>query len=415
LRLSIFCTYSGYREDIFSGQTAVKAVGGKFITTHAKTGVEKLMTQDDFLLNMRLFGEDDDALASEAYDELVRQFRDSVVRHLQFSGLERSDCEDICQTVFVRLWASRKSFEVIGPAAMWCFLRKAARNCVIDESRRRSIPGSESMDELREVPDSDLPTLDVFVIASEDRRRFYALADELWLGISRDPDLNNARLLAAQLFYVHGWDWREIVDKLAIEEPGQLDEWLVDSSVVRHLAYAELYWDNDALTGYLLRPDNPLESQELDRLTVLARERSGPPPSEEFSWSEIQLVIWRVRNGLLTEKILRLEGCDRDGASLQLFYGGLTDRYPFTRIVKGLKEALDRHQVRQELADMRIWRRLVFQYHCSDSLPHKQIVERTGRAAEVVGSKVTEVTLVGWISLERIFDQFAKFAREEVA
>ena len=337
----------------------------------------------------------DETRAGEAFERLLTPLKRSLLRRFRQWGFDDMDSEDLMQNVALRVWSARRGFKIGSPGAWWGFLLKTARNCAIDEIRKRKNLDID-IEDVGEIPAQDMPYLDVLVLAAEDRAKLYTYADRLWLGKAADPALADRQLLAAQLFYLHGLNWQAISTYTRASQD-QIDAWLADPAVHRQLAYQQLYWSNDRLAGYLARPSDPCSPRELDSLTKTAD-------------SHFLLLMWRVRNGLTTDQILRFAKCDRNRAELEELFAGFCGSYPFVAIATKLRHAIN--QV-SSLANTGLWRRLVFGYHSADELPHKQILERAAPAAALFGTQLTEATLNGWLGMGRLWVQLAAFIERE--
>lgn len=186
-----------------------------------------------------------------------------------------------------------------------------------------------------------------------------------------------------------------------------IDTWLEAPPILRHVAYAQLYLSNDELTAYLLG----VEVGTLDRWERAIA--AGEAPSG-WSAEDAFVLLRRVRNGLLTEQILRFERVEEAQASLEAKFSSWVGRYPFPQTAATLRSAFHRVGLSDLLGEMGLWRRLVFQYHAAHELPYQQILERTSPAADVVGARLTNAMLTGWIGMGRLWTQLAK-AEEVVA
>ncbi|HVT13179.1 MAG TPA: sigma-70 family RNA polymerase sigma factor [Fimbriimonadaceae bacterium] len=371
------------------------------------SGKDRWELQDELVA----FSQAPDKEAQIAFDKIFANQRRRLIRYFMGKGFSEDNAEDLTQEVSRRAWAARRSFEPLGLGAWWNFLLRIARNHAIDIVRRSSRYRQDAFADAEEIPAGDIPYLDVLL-----REDIFDAADALWLGLPRrQKSQNRSRLLAAQLFYLHGLDWREVAQVLgkdARTASHELDEWLSDGAVLRHLAYVELYWSNDRLAGYLLCPKEPLTPPELDRLNEAL---NGDEPATRISdWTprEAFVVLRRVRNGLTTDRILSFHHYNFDQDEVEGVAERVRNQYPMARIGKELRDAYEAADHVMRLIDTGLWRRLVFQYDFSDDLPQKQILERTAPPAEVVGTKMTEAKLTGWISMNRLLAQLAAFMSE---
>lgn len=379
------------------------------------TRIEADPGKREFLQEISTFSGAPDEEAALAFDRLFAAARPRLARYLLGLGFAVDVCDDLLQVVATRVWASRASFEARGEGGWWRFLQKIAYRCAIDEERKNTEIPMDALDGFDEIPDRDLPYLDVLLADAEDRERVYAAADALWLGISDDKGDGRSRLLAAQLFYLHGLDWRDIAQILGRDVRtgrAELDLWLTDESVLRHLAFLELYWSNHRLAGHVLRPEEPLSAFELDLLNEELRQGVLSIPILHWTKGEATVLLWRIRNGLTTDQILRFRRCEYDRDGVESIVEKARGYYPFSSAGGLLRDAYEAAGHMGSLQETGVWRRLVFQYFCSDELPQKQILERTAPAAEAVDAKMTGAMLNSWISMNRLLAQLAVFCSE---
>lgn len=362
--------------------------------------------------DLELFAGDDSEAAAPAFSRLWRRVQKPLYTRLRQHGLSHADSEDILQSAGAKIWNTRSTFRPNGPAAWWAFARQITHRQMLDEIRKEAIrPPLGEVADLETIPERDLPYLNTLLVAAEDSRSLYEAADRLWLGsLVDDPDFLN-RLLAAQLFFAHGSKCKEIAALFAGALPSDVDSWLMEPAVLRHVSYRELYWENDRLAGYILRPKAPYSPAELDKLP---REIAlGEFASADWRDAEALVVLWRIRNGLLTEQVARFDRCDLDSEGLERLFHRFRERFPFAAIALKLKRAIAMAGGPPVLRAPEIWRRLAFQYHLRDQLPLKQILERTQPAAEAAEAKLTHSTLVGWIGMGRLLSQLAAYIDKE--
>lgn len=336
------------------------------------------------------------------------RLRSFLWRYLASSVRDVTDREDVIAEVVARLWrrTGHLSFPTLG--AFWAYAAKTARSVAMNRSRA-NVP-VEPYDE--ELTGEDATFVDTVAVATQDRARLYALADELWLGLHEEPDDPNGRtrLLAAQLYFLHRRPVSEIAAVLLGTSPSganRVAAWLEEDSVLLALCFDQLYYENDRLAAYLLNPENPPPPAYLDEL-------ARPERAVELGgWSpgQVRMLLLRYRNGLLKEKILQLlPGCK--GEELQALFDRCAARMPFSRCTVQLKGAFLETGVKFEaLKSPGLYRRLVFQYYAADELPHRQILERAGPVAEASGYSLTEAMLNVWLSNGRLFTQLAAHAK----
>ncbi len=361
----------------------------------------------DFERDLLLFRGDDVFVAGEAFRRLWGAFDKRMVNLLVSGGMRRDDAEDMAQVARIRFWERRLKLDIPNAGAWWGLVRKTGRNLAIDWARGKHDVDGSSWDEDQEIPDEDMPYVDAIVVASQHLRRLYDAADDLWLGKTTAPE--DEALLAIQLCLLDGFDSDAAAHLLQVS-PVQVDTWLKDPAVLARFAYRQLLWPNDDLAGYVLRPEKPFTSLELDDLAAAAREATGEPPAG-WAWNEVLIVLVRLRNGLLSEQILRFEKCGMDAEGLESFLTDVRSRYPFEKIAKSLLVRLDPKG--ETLSGGGLWRRLAFQYHVSAELPNRQVLERMEPAASAAGVKITDAMLNNWIGLGRLWSQLAAFVQEE--
>lgn len=377
---------------------------------------------------LRRFTGPDAGEAERAFDRLMRQTTPMLRSYLQWKIPVPDDREDVIQEVKQRLWRSRQRLEDRGMGGWWRYVKTTADRITIDYFRERSAAASLDDPEMGEIPDADLPDVDALVGVLVDRERLYRLADACWLGAPA-PD-HSRRLLAAKLFYVDGLPWSDVCEIVGRGSPDrrppsrrELDDWLADQTVLAHLAYSSLYVSNDALTQRLLGlPAGDPESLErlARRAAEIAARDAEPdeaPPTENWTWPEIAAILWRFRHAMLLDQIVRLQACRLDLNELEQLFDRCRDLFPFSTTVVRLKESTKASPGAGDvLSGAKLWQRLVFQYFAADTLPHRDIHDRTAPAAEAVGYQLTLGMLNVWLSNGRLMKSLAKFAgREEQA
>lgn len=336
----------------------------------------------------------DPTLSSEAFERLSEKARPVISAFLNRYPCSHEEREDIIADTLLKVANARSRFRPEGEAAWRQYLRSVALNCLRDEFRKRPGAREVPLDNLGEIPFEDRPYIDALLEHAEDRRRLYAEADACWLGQSDEE--GDRRLLAAQL---HG-DGIPAETIARLLGASSLDDALTDPVVVRRFAFHRLYFSNDRLSCHVLG----IEAKSLNATAERANRGTDLPPPEGWTWSEVQVVLLRVRNGLLTKQIDRFT---RHGLStnevLTVIERSLT-LYPMAGEAQRLCVELPNTA---PLAKDALWKRLAFQYYCADRLPQLQIHERTSPAAEVLGYRLTEPVIAGWISVGRLFTALA--------
>ena len=361
----------------------------------------------DELVQLEHFVNGDKETAERAFDRLSDRIDRFLHRYLRSLVPNEPDREDIIATVKEKLVSKREGFQLKGVGAWWAYVATIARRCVYDRS-----PQTQNVELVDQLPDQEIDAIGRFAEISHLRSVLYRAADELWLGVPRKlPEAERRRrVLAAQLFYQHGSSWQEITEILSgagVLSRSTLDGWLTDKSVLLDLAYSTLYVDNDALTGLLLRPDNPLNAKELDAIL-------SPRGATLDGWTidELRVVVWRYRNGLLDEKIQQLDRRLTE-QFIEAVFVKCRPRFPFERRVKDLQKSLEKRRVSIDLlANAGLWKRLVFQYSIVHELPHRQILERIEKPAETAGYSVTAGMLAAWLSNGRLLEQLTTHIKE---
>ncbi len=349
--------------------------------------------------------------AREAFDRLSPRIGRFVHECLRSVLASESDRDDAVASVLVRLWKYRSSFEFKGDGAWWAFVAKVARNCAYAQLGK-----PQAADIPAEYPDHEQRALDIAAVSASERESLYRVADEVWLKVPADRSRSerNHRLLAAQLFYLDGLKWDEVCSIIGTNQPvtrQMLDGWLSDHSVLLDAAYHALYWSNDRLTGYLLRPNMPLASVELDKLN--SGDRSNITNLQDSDQS-VRVIILRFRYGLISDKIAQMEPTiDRN--DIESIIARAISTLPIPELVDELNRTFALNRAFDGLlTDAGLWKRLVFQYHASHELPHRQIFERTEPAATKAGYRLTLGMLNVWLSNGRLFNELGAYVSREV-
>ena len=348
-----------------------------------------------------------DAEASErAFLGLSHQIRQFLRRYLSSLAPDEDDRDDVIAVTLERIWTNRSKFQVRGEGQWWAYVATVGRRCAYDLGKA---PATVVLQE--DIANADYEVISWAAHHSRERAELFRLADESWLGWeagTSDRD-RNRQLLAAQLHYLDARPWAEICEIVGVGQPlsrTQLDQWLAREAVLRSLCYNCLYVHPDELVRHLLADVD----ESLDSLATRSLNEESPAPPG-WTWQEIRLILWHYRNGLRFDKMCRLQP-GLSEAMIEQALARVQHRLPFASIAEKLVAAFRRNGVRSEpLRAGGLWRRLAFEYHVSDELTQKQILDRTLPAAEVAGFKLTDGMLNVWISSGRLMNQICSHAR----
>ncbi len=364
----------------------------------------------------------DEHRAREAWEQLWEASRPYLLRYLSSWLRNPDDREDVVQDTFLRVWAFRNRFENQGEQAWFAFIRRTAYHCMVDV-RRRYVQETLSLADLEEPEVAQLTDTADALAAAILAQELYLAADVLWLGLDAQvpPRVHQIHLLAAQLYYLHGKSWREIVRLLspsgAQVNRQSLDAWLSHEGVLRHLCYRELYYSNDRLVCYLLHLPEPGNESAVDSLAqrlAHGAHETEPPPGVA-TWDEVWAVLWRYRYGLSPKRMLERADCPYDAGQLHTLLIALRARLPFRESIQRLIGRFE--QVRgldyaHVLRAPGLWQRLALQYCYHEGLSHADILERMAPAAECAGYHLTMGMLNVWLSNGRLVQRLARFYRE---
>lgn len=364
------------------------------------------------LSKLEKFTGGDPEAAEHAFSYLSGRIERYLWRYLSTLVPGPQDREDVIVEVLKKLYDHRSKFQVKGLGAWYALVALMARRCALDRLQKGET-----------VPlDDDLPVEELEFIGNVAeltyfRSLLYRAADGLWLGIDpRQADAERKRrLLAAQLYYLHGTPWQEVCRHVGREKPlgrRALDSWLSDPAVLNDLAFHMLYFDNDSLACHILGNGKALDMKALREIALASEKGSGEPP-EGWTWPEVKVAIWRYRNGLLTEKILQMDP-GLGSTEVERTLAKCRERLPFEQIAVELEGCLQRGRAPLfPLKSAPVWKRLVFQYATIHELSHKQILERTEAAARVSGFSLTPAMLNSWLSNGRLALQLTAYAKKE--
>lgn len=335
----------------------------------------------------------DPQVAASALRVLEPRIKGFLWRYLGSLLPRDADREDAIAEVFAKLWAHRERIQVLSLGACWRYLAVMARRVALD------MIGDNRFETL-ELDEAGTTFIDRVAENRLAQWQLYRTADRLWIGVCEHISEieQDRRLLAAQLHYLEGRSWKDIVEILHPAEEitrETLDEWLLDPATLRLLALKHVYRSNESLAALLL-----------------GREISDLPRHSDAGDPEEQVILLRFLNGLLREKIVQMLP-DLAEASIDAIVERCKKNLPYSRLAKEVEQSYRRLPCESLLSDQGLIRRLVFQYHVADNLPQKQILERCEPVADAWGQKLTDGMLNVWISNGRLFTQLVKFLSGE--
>lgn len=338
-----------------------------------------------------------EARAREAFGRLMARSEPIMERHLRTRLPREEDRQDVLQEARIRVWGFRARFQNRGVASWLNFLKTTTERCAFDLGRGAISSLSLDDSQFGEIPEADLPVVTTFVDLTRDRDTLYRIADALWLG-EPSPEFER-RLLAGKLFYLDGRPWEQIAARLKVERK-TLDIWLIDASVLGHVAFEALYRDNTELTRHIL---NLPPEIDLNVLLMAARGDTDGEPPEGWTWPEVHAIVWRFRFAFLVEQIAAMPECPFDRDELKALFDRCHGRFPFEDLIRML---IARFEMAPKgvptLSGAALWRRLVFQFSYADELPHRDILQRTERPAQIAGFTLTLGMLNVWLSNGRL-------------
>jgi hypothetical protein len=134
---------------------------------------------------------------------------------------------------------------------------------------------------------------------------------------------------------------------------------------------------------------------------------SAEPPGN-WTWPEVQVILWRYRQAERVDKILAHELCSVEKDEMAVLFDRCLEKFPFSDVMKQLLDSLERwpHATR-ELSEPGLWQRLVFEYFCRETTNHRDIFERTSPPAALASYKLTMAMLNVWLSNGRLFTRLA--------
>jgi len=365
------------------------------------------------------FAGEDASAAAAAFDWLFPRTERYLYHVYKTTALQNEDIADLIQEVRIRAWERRRTFRNLGFAAWLGWLRRIARNLMLDFLDKR---GSEVIPDWPWEEEEDLQLLDM-LDQSVGKELFY-LADVIWLELEATltPEENHCRLLAAQLYYLDHWSSEEILALFTHREPdkqpltrSQLDSWLTATGTLRYLAFNELCYHPERLTAHLLGCSNMVSAAMLDAILMEATSHPDKAcPFRDWSWEETQAIIWRYFRGVEAHVIENHLHIGLTAEQLQALYVRCSAQFPFIDKIKALRAWLDglfavgvdRNHI---LREPELWQRLVFEYRYRYELPIREIYERIAPAAKQIGYIISLEMLMVWLSGNRLLKRLQRY------
>lgn len=379
------------------------------------------MTDEEALHNL---AHADERLARQAFDRLVTESWERLLRSLCRQGVEVSEAEEVLQEALLKHWRGRLKFQPANQDALtqWrAYVKRVAMNCYLDRLRQRPPFVFVPIDDER-IPPEDLPLLESLLVGILSGR-IYTCADALWLqaDLAVSPEVWERRLIAASLYFLEGADIEDIVEILAInpldlaQEPSitasTVRRWLQTPALFLKLAFQTLYLTNQQLVAHLLKTlDASADPQELMQ----------------------ELIEWHFGRGLSAFQIvshrhlsdpdrtdLTKEGRTKEGRTkeeVDLLLMRLSTRLPFSASMQTLLAGavrapkLDAYSLLQQSG---LWRRLTFQYFYHEELSPPSIVERIAPAAQHVQLDLNAGRITRWTQGWRLQAQLITYWREQ--
>lgn len=371
---------------------------------------------------LRQITHDNIAVASKAFDALCDASRETLHSYLVGYGVrDFNRREDIIQEVHIKLWNTRQRFQNRGLPSWYAMLRKTAYRCWVDMFRADHAVKTQYLEDL--FPDTlqELASVAPSSKSLEERQnnhRLFHLANIALFPLcpSFTPRTHTRQLLASQYFYLDGADWEEVRARLGRgdeEEPPLtreiLDEWLLHHGVLRYLLYQELFICRVELTKHLLGVTSEELALCISHLTTSSRAdgidlRQICPNVKDWTWAEMQVLIWRYHFCLSADQIL-LRGCPLSKEEIQAVIDRSRQETPFSRDMRQLLDILRPTLgaiTKSIFQTPEVWQRLAFQYAAQESLPHSDILERILVPAQLVGYEITQNALTMWLSGSRL-------------
>lgn len=393
----------------------------------------------------------DELLARRSFDSLHPKGLRFISNYLRQRFDADSDIiADIGQHVFVGLWSRRHLFQNRGVAAWYSLLGRSAHNRYIDFIRENN---TSKIDDGVEVDSDRLFTLShneetlfADLVSDQSReeqiRRLYYYADIVFLKLDAtiSQNLLATQLLAAKLFFLDGYTWKQVLALLPVDaETGALygqqtlDIWFAQPGLIRNLIFDSIYFTNERLAAHLLgvlgdqtsskhetrgkldelmnAAQSNLLSKDSDALILHKSAGCGEiEPPGGWTWEEVLLILRRYRYGLKEAKVFDNASEFSGRENLLELNVKCRSLYPFNMQMMALHTRLELFPEPERVFKHNgLWQRIAFQYYYHDQLRTDDILERTVPAAQHVEYDITKSMLHGWLSNGRLLDRLLTF------
>lgn len=344
----------------------------------------------DFLIDVERLGNSDPEVAERAFVRLRGRLERYLDRYLRNWLSNPSDREEVSLSTLEKVWFNRLSFEVRSEGEWWGYLSLIARRCAFDRLDRTI---DVSFDEGMSVEDGQ--SVETICQMNRERNGLYRAADELWLRRPRDMEdaPYHLRIGVAQMVYLDQRPWKDVAKffQLDPDDRKTVLGWLLEKETFLGMVFRELHMDGIELAN-----------------TVLAA-----VPAELWTSAESEVAVWRCRNGLLTEKIAQMAP-HLTRQQIEAVLKRVCEAFPFPGRAEAIKKLFVDKKAEEYLALLTqpdSWKRIAFQYYAQSELPHRQILQRTKTAGEILGYQMNEGILNAWLSNGRIFVQLTNYVR----
>jgi RNA polymerase sigma-70 factor (ECF subfamily) len=132
---------------------------------------------------------------SQAFDEIVRQYKDGIYNYILRMISNRDDAEDLAVEVFVRAFAAIKSFRRDSNLRTWLY--RIATNLCIDKYRRYGIERKKLVPLEREYGDGEIRPMDLPDTSFDPEKLLgqKELSDQIHRAIAKLPEKLRAPIL----------------------------------------------------------------------------------------------------------------------------------------------------------------------------------------------------------------------------